>query len=50
MMRCNSRARDALLYILGTSTGITIPGTQTAWMHRIYCIIIGSVLLADDVL
>jgi hypothetical protein len=50
MMRCDGRARDALLYILGTLTGGTVPGTQTAQMHRIYCTTIGNVLRTDDML
>lgn len=36
MMRCDGKVRDALRYILGTLTGGTVPGTQTAQMHRSY--------------
>lgn len=50
VMWCDGWARDALLCILVTSTGGTVLGTQTAWMHRVHCTTISIVLLADDVL
>lgn len=47
MVRRDGRARDALLYILGTLTRGTVPGTNDQDAQDIYCANIGSVLLAD---